>query len=112
MLNTKETFYRKEYCLFILQFIDIAFAELNGRYYGGGVLELTPSEFKSLPIPYTEIGMSDFKKFEVKFKTKKCIDEILTINDLEILNSINLNKDEIQKVQRIKKKLVNKRLRI
>lgn len=27
-------------------------AELAGRYYGGGVLELTPSEARTLPVPY------------------------------------------------------------
>jgi hypothetical protein len=32
--------------------LTLVFAETDGRYYGGGVLELTPREFKKLPIPY------------------------------------------------------------
>jgi len=35
--------------------LTLLLSELEGRYYGGGVLELIPSEFKKLPIPYNEI---------------------------------------------------------
>jgi hypothetical protein len=31
--------------------LTLVFSEINGRFYGGGVLELTPNEFKKLPIP-------------------------------------------------------------
>ncbi len=31
--------------------LTLLLSELDGRYYGGGVLELIPSEFKKLPIP-------------------------------------------------------------
>lgn len=34
----------------------LAIAELSGRYYGGGVLEITPNEFKGMAIPYTKIN--------------------------------------------------------
>jgi adenine-specific DNA-methyltransferase len=32
--------------------LTLLMSEIEGRYYGGGVLELIPSEFKKLPIPY------------------------------------------------------------
>ncbi|HHQ4746911.1 TPA: hypothetical protein ACSQX0_003786, partial [Vibrio cholerae] len=40
--------------------LTLLFSELNGRYYGGGVLELTPNEFKGLPIPYLKVNKKDF----------------------------------------------------
>lgn len=35
-------------------------AELNGRYYGGGVLELVPSEIEKLWIPFPETSKLNF----------------------------------------------------
>ena len=90
----------------------LAFSEIDGRYYGGGVLELTPNEFKNLPIPYLSINHNEFDKFVTRFKNKKNIDEVLLINDNEILNTIlGLSKIEIKKIQQIRKKLVTKRMR-
>lgn len=38
-------------------------SEISGRFYGGGVLELTPKEFRSLPIFYTEPSKKTFNSF-------------------------------------------------
>ena len=93
--------------------LTLIFSELQGRYYGGGVLELTPSEFKSLPIPYCELSESSFKRFCKIFKNKECIEDILDKNDFKILSSkLLLTKEDILKIQRIRKKLIAKRLRI
>ena len=51
-------------------------AEIMGRSYGGGVLELTPNEFKSLPVIYFD-EMIDFNKFSTMFSNKKDIVDIL-----------------------------------
>ena len=37
-------------CYSFYNSLTLLFAEIDGRFYGGGVLELTPSEFKGLPI--------------------------------------------------------------
>ncbi len=90
----------------------LAMAELTGRYYGGGVLELVPSEFKSLSVPYTSIKEKDFTQFVEAFENKKDIGEILSRNDFKILNaSIGLTEEDILKVQGIRKKLISKRFR-
>ncbi|HCA42812.1 MAG TPA: type I restriction endonuclease subunit M, partial [Bacteroidetes bacterium] len=65
--------------------LTLSFAELNGRYYGGGVLELTPNEFKNLPIPYLNINLKLFNTFVEEFKSKKSIKEICLRNDLILL---------------------------
>jgi len=90
--------------------LTLAFAELEGRYYGGGVLEITPNEFRALPIPYIE--NNDFQFYKLSFHTKNGIDDILSANDFSILNtSLKLNNDEIKKIQLIRKKLINRRMK-
>ena len=92
--------------------LTLVFAETDGRYYGGGVLELTPSEFKKLPIPFTNIGLNRFEKYTSEFENKKGIEDILEKYDKQILNkSLKMNDDEIKKIQNIRKKLIQKRMR-
>ena len=90
--------------------LTLAFAELEGRYYGGGVLELTPNEFRVLPIPMA--SHNDFTSYKKDFKGKNDIEDVLLKYNNQILNnSLNLNLEEINKIELIRKKLVNKRHR-
>lgn len=92
--------------------LTLVLSELEGRYYGGGVLELIPSEFKKLPIPYVNINVEEFENFTKEFENKNNIEEILLKNDQKILKHVlNLSDKEISKIQNIRKKLVDKRLR-
>lgn len=91
--------------------LTLAFAELNGRYYGGGVLELTPSEFKSLPIPYLSITDRNFERFTTSFENKSAITDILVESDRVLLRDVmNLTEEEERTIQNIYSKLVSKRL--
>lgn len=93
--------------------LTLIFSELDGRYYGGGVLELTPKEFKGLPIPFVKIADHDFDSFKDRFSAKKDIDEILMENDRLILGDVfGIDAYTLKRLQLIKKKLTNKRLRI
>jgi len=93
--------------------LTLSFAELNGRYYGGGVLELTPNEFKNLPVPYLDIKVKDFNSFVKDFKNKTSIKEICKRNDTIILKSIdkNLDSDSIEKIFNIREKLYLRRIK-
>jgi adenine-specific DNA-methyltransferase len=92
--------------------LTLIYSEIEGRYYGGGVLELTPSEFKKLPIPYISINNEQFDNFNKQFENKNNIEEILLANDYNILNqSLGLNSYEIDKLTSIRKKLFKKRMR-
>lgn len=92
--------------------LTLTFAELEGRYYGGGVLELVPSEFKALPLPYKDISSKDFQKYQRDFEKKENIEVILKMNDCMILNSIlNLSIENIKRISIIRQKLIAKRLR-
>lgn len=92
--------------------LTLAMAELKGRFYGGGVLELTPNEFKSLPIPYMEISESDFVDFQKRFNLAGNIQKTLDGNDEAILRRVlKLMPEEIRRLQEIRKKLVERRIR-
>lgn len=92
--------------------LSLTFAEAGGRYYGGGVLELTPSEFKAIPVPYAEISKLNFAEYVEFFENKTSITDVLKIFDLEILStSLGLNAEEVRKVQSIYQKLISKRFR-
>ncbi|MXO04372.1 N-6 DNA methylase [Flavobacterium sp. HBTb2-11-1] len=88
--------------------LTLTFAELEGRYYGGGVLELTPNEFRTLPVPYTICNY--FENFENYFSKINSINEVLEQNNYTILNKVlGLNNSEINEIESIRKKLINKR---
>ncbi|NHM07612.1 N-6 DNA methylase [Flavobacterium sp. CYK-4] len=90
--------------------LTLAYAELEGRYYGGGVLELTPNEFRILPVPYTVCN--NFAEYEIAFANKNSIQDVLTQNNYAILNgSLGLSVEEINRIELIRQQLINKRQR-
>jgi adenine-specific DNA-methyltransferase len=91
--------------------LTLSFCELNGRYYGGGVLELTPLEFKGLPFPYKNITLEEFSQFGSKFRESKKMDDLIKENDVALLSVLGLELSEIERIQRIRKKLITHRLR-
>lgn len=91
--------------------LSLSIAELEGRFYGGGVLELTPNEFKSVMIPYTPIEDSAFSSFVSEFEEKPNIEDFLASSDREILiNAHGLSEFEVTTLQEIHRKLVSRRL--
>ncbi|NOT14744.1 MAG: N-6 DNA methylase [Methylotenera sp.] len=85
-------------------------AEMQGRYYGGGVLELTPNEFKNLPIPYTDC--ENFTEFAESFEKKSNIDEILKANDQIILHeTLGISTEDITRIQLAYRKMKYRRMR-
>lgn len=111
-VNMKDNWDLNSFIFSFYNSLTLVFTETNGRYYGGGVLELTPSEFKKLPIPYVNINLDEFENFTNEFENKKNIEEILHKYDKQILGKVlKLNNEEITKVQNIRQKLINKRMR-
>lgn len=87
------------------------FAELNGRQYGGGVLELTPSEFRGLPIPLVKANHQDIRLLDKKLSNEG-IHSVLEITDKKILQDfLKLSIREIRMLTDIYKKLLEKRLK-
>lgn len=93
--------------------LTLAISEIQGRYYGGGVLELTPSEFKSLPIPYKKIDNATFEDFAEQFHKKRSIEEILAHNDeILLVNHLKMNESQIESLRTIRTSLMSRRLKI
>jgi adenine-specific DNA methylase len=69
-------------------------AEMEGRHYGGGVLELVPSEIERLLLPVINAGKSELRAADERFRS--CKDEIafLREQDSVILGEIGLNKKD------------------
>jgi adenine-specific DNA-methyltransferase len=109
-IDMKEGYNLDNFIFSFYNSLTLAFAELEGRYYGGGVLELTPNEFRVLPIPYTVCY--NFEDYKNDFKNKSSIQDVLTKNNYEILNrNLGLTIYEIERIELIRQKLVNKRHR-
>ena len=87
-------------------------AELFGRYYGGGVLELTPNEFKKLPIPYRQHSPESYPEFIRAFESKKSIEGFTIENDKAILSeSYGFSSRDVSRIQSLYIKMKNRRLR-
>ncbi len=111
-IEMKEDFDIKSFIYSFYNSLTLTFAEMEGRYYGGGVLELVPSEFKKLPIPYIKTTEEQFEKYRNKFEEKENIENILDSYDSKILkDALDLTTDQVESIQLIRKKLINKRLR-
>ncbi|TSC72396.1 MAG: putative modification methylase [Parcubacteria group bacterium Gr01-1014_38] len=67
-------------------------AELEGRHYGGGVLELVPSEIEKLLIPLPELAVN-LTELDKDVKTLPMVD-VLEQQDKKILSSLGLTKSE------------------
>lgn len=108
---------REQYSIYDLVYsfynsLTLVFSELDGRFYGGGVLELTPNEFKRLPLPYTQISRSSFNQFKDFFEKEDKIEKILKLNDEDLLlEKLGLDKATVSQIQKIRAILVQKRIR-
>lgn len=69
-------------CFSFYNVLTMLFAEIDGRFYGGGVLELSPKEFRGLPIPYHEPTQSELAAFKhVHLSSQGNIESILDFGD-------------------------------
>lgn len=114
-----DSFYRivmkPEYSIECLTFsfyntLTFILAELEGRFYGGGVLELTPSEFRSLHVPYIDNYHNEYLyNLNTLFKKKSDINDVLDYTDSITLS--RLDAFERERLNLIWGKLVKRRLR-
>ena len=87
----------------------LAQCEFQGRYYGGGVSELVPTEFKKLPIPYYEIDKKDIEKLNRMFQNNDEIEKIVAFVNSKTLEN-DLDNAMLQKIESIRQKLVERRI--
>jgi adenine-specific DNA methylase len=91
--------------------LSLAFSEIVGRSYGGGVLELMPSEAEKILLPYQKENSDLLATIDKMMREKKSIDEILKITNKQILkDGYGFTDKEIKLADSIWKKLSARRL--
>ena len=91
--------------------LSFCFVELEGRSFGGGALELMPSEAGNIIIPYSNNAKEIFIEIEKAFLKNKSIKDILQIADKLLLKNVyNFTDSEIYLLQNIYEKMLNKRI--
>ena len=91
--------------------LSFAFSEISGRSYGGGVLELMPSEVERILLPYRDSNANLLQEVDEMIRKKRNINEILEYtNNLILKDEYGLSKTEIKIADNIWKKLSSRRL--
>lgn len=91
--------------------LSLAFSEIVGRSYGGGVLELMPSEAEQILLPYQSQNDELLEVIDKMMREKKGIDEILKItNEIILKDGYGFTDKEIKLADSIWKKLSARRL--
>lgn len=107
----KEDVNDKAFVVSFYNSISLAFSEIVGRSYGGGVLELMPNEVEEILIPYQSKNADLFPIIDKMMREKKSIDEILKITNKQILkDGYGFTDKEIKLADSIWKKLSSRRL--
>lgn len=73
-------------------------AELEGRHYGGGVLELVPSEIRRLLIPEPIGGEKEIYELDSKMRKDHDPDDLIRSQDQIILRGVGLGNSEIKAI--------------
>ncbi|MFM1946307.1 MAG: hypothetical protein RL207_590 [Bacteroidota bacterium] len=107
----KEGVDEKAFVVSFYNSISLAFSEIVGRSYGGGVLELMPNEVEEIIIPYKTENAELFEKINKMMRDKSDIEEVLKITNKVILKDhFGLTQEEIDLAHSIWKKLSSRRL--
>lgn len=102
----------KDLTFSFLNSLSFLHAEMLGRHYGGGVLELVPSEIERIPIPLISVSDRNFDKADKLIRNNTALDELVGFTDNLILReALELSQIEIEIIRKAHKRLLNRRLR-
>lgn len=90
--------------------LTLALCEYNGRFYGGGVGELVPNEFKSLAIPYKKVTKEQLQQLDNMFRSETPFSDIIDYVDTVVLGSLSDN--EIKLLQNVRNRYLTRRLKL
>ncbi|MCL4871475.1 MAG: N-6 DNA methylase [Anaerolineae bacterium] len=103
----------KDFVFSFLNSLTFLYAELLGRHYGGGVLELVPSEIKNLPIPLISASDEQFMQIDAMIREGVNLETLLDQTDKIILkDGIGLSDAEIEQLRTAHQRLMYRRLRV
>lgn len=87
--------------------LTLAQCEFVGRYYAGGVSELTPNEFRSVVVPYRKIHAADIAILKEMFNNRPLDLIIQFVNSKTI--QLDISSDELKLLDSIRKRLISRR---
>lgn len=90
--------------------LTLALCEYNGRFYGGGVGELVPNEFKSLSIPYMKIESNNICHLDQLFRADTSISQIIDFVDSVVL--CDLSSESRVLLQQIRNRYLVRRMKL
>jgi hypothetical protein len=85
-------------------------AELEGRHYGGGVLELVPSEIERLLVPIPPRIQPQLRKLDTRVRSSPVI-EVLETQSAEVLSPIGVSDSQREELLSAWLRLKNRRHR-
>lgn len=89
--------------------LTLALCEYNGRFYGGGVGELVPSEFKALHIPYKTVTDDEIRRLDQMIREKEDMQTIVDYVDSIVLS--DLPEENIKLLQKIRTRYISRRMK-
>lgn len=107
----KELTDKKAFIASFYNSLSLAYSEIVGRSYGGGVLELMPSEAEQILLPYSSQNSEFLYIIDKMIREKKNIDDVLKITNINILQKgFGLSTFDIKIADKIWKKLSARRI--
>lgn len=97
---------------FFINSVTALTAELEGRSYGGGVLELTPSEIERLIMPLGKINNAQLKKLNREILKNNNEKKILKNQDKIISKLTGIKLSELKIINSAYEKLLARRIRV
>jgi len=87
-------------------------AELEGRHYGGGVLELVPSEIEKLLVPLSPLDDVDLNELDVRIRNTDNPDTLLQAQDQVVLLRAGVSQDDIRTIHQAWQRIRTRRHRL
>jgi adenine-specific DNA-methyltransferase len=89
----------KRLAAFCFNSLTLAWAEVCGRSYGGGVLELEPREAEELPIPFLDKIDIDWEKVNSLLRKGEALEALDYVDTVVLINGIGFDKKMVNLVR-------------
>lgn len=109
-IRFKENYDAASFAFCFYNSLTLALCEYSGRFYGGGVGELVPSEFKQLRMPYKKINEQCIQRLDKMFRQRDDLNKIIDYVDSIALDE--LSKEDIRLLQEIRGRYLKRRLKL
>lgn len=90
----------EDLCFSFYNSITLLFAEIDGRSYFGGVLELTPREFRGLPVHFIKPKLEEFSKFKSTLESSnQSVARICELSDQRLCEELGISSSDMLKIR-------------